>query len=115
MPKSVNGSVPTEVAVHEILRLIIDQNRVRDDQMNRILEQLTLQQTTSMSTLSGLPNLNYTIGNFDGESTDCEVAQEWITALETSGQLNNWGSMCLLEAARSHLTGAARKWYLGRQ
>lgn len=65
--------------------------------------------------MSVLPNLNYEINNFNGEFTDCGFAQEWITAFKTLGQLNNWESLCLLEAIRSHLTDAARNWYLGRQ
>lgn len=109
--QSLNG--PTQTAVHELIRQMIDQNVRRDQQLTNILEQMTIQRNEQP--FSVMPDLNSTIDNFDGESGDCGIAERWLTSLQTTGQLNRWTDLYLLECARSHLSGAAKNWYLGRQ
>lgn len=37
---------------------------------------------------------------------------EWINALKAAALLYRWSDVCTMEAARSHLDGAAKHWYL---
>ncbi|CAI6354081.1 unnamed protein product [Macrosiphum euphorbiae] len=115
MADGSNQMGPTQAAVHEILRQLIQQNNTRDQQVMNILENIASQRAQPVLATGTIPNLNATIGTFDGESDDAGHAQGWISSLETTALLNQWPDLYKLEAARSHLTGAARNWYLARQ
>lgn len=113
MDEHISG--PTQTAVHELMRFMIEQNKHRDEQITRMLEQVTLNHAQAGPSHAVLPDLNSTVNTFDGESSDCAIAMEWITALETTGRLNHWPDTYTIEAARSRLTGAAKNWFLSRQ
>lgn len=78
-----NSLRPSQVATHELMRLMIDQNAVRDRQINEILEQLIATRNEQPPQFSVMPDLNSTIGSFDGELADCDIAERWLTSLQT--------------------------------
>jgi len=100
------------VDVNELLRLMIEQNRIREQQLEKLVTKLSERSNDSnISSTCFIPNLNQTISTFDGSTWD--TAAEWLKALETSMCLNKWPGQYTLEAARSHLAGPAKQWYLG--
>uniref|UniRef100_A0A2S2P0V1 Uncharacterized protein n=1 Tax=Schizaphis graminum TaxID=13262 RepID=A0A2S2P0V1_SCHGA len=108
MSDESNLTDPTQAAVHEILRQLIQQNNTRDQQVLNILENIVSQRAQPVPPLGTIPNLNATIRTFDGESDDAGQAQGWLSSLETTALLNQWPDLHKLEATRSHLTGVAR-------
>jgi len=102
------------VDVNELLRLMIEQNRMREQQVEKLVTKLSERSNdANISSTCFIPNLNQTISTFDGATGDTAIAAEWLKALETSMCLNKWPSQYTLEAARSHLAGLAKQWYLG--
>lgn len=61
-----------------------------------------------------ISNYSQTIPMFNGETGDTDLGTEWLNALKAATILNGWTGMSSLEAARSHLKGAAKHWYLSR-
>lgn len=109
--EQANGGGLTQVGIHELMRLMIEQNRIRDEQINNVLSQLTNRPVTpSPSSLPDTQSKLITV--FNGETGEPEVANEWITALETTALLNQWSDPYTLEVARSHLDGPAKNWFL---
>ncbi|CAI6354314.1 unnamed protein product [Macrosiphum euphorbiae] len=78
MADGSNQMGPTQAAVHEILRQLIQQNNTRDQQVMNILENIASQRAQPVLATGTIPNLNATIGTFDGESDDAGHAQGWI-------------------------------------
>lgn len=58
-----------------------------------------------------LPDLSHNIAEFDGLSGPAN-ANVWIKQLETTANLHRWTYAIAFETARSHLTRAAKNWYL---
>lgn len=98
--------------VNELLRLMIEKNRIREQQVDKLVSKLSEKIGGTTSTCI-LPSLDQTISTFDGSTGDTAIAAEWLKALETSSLLNSWPDQYTLEAARSHLYGPAKQWYLG--
>ena len=58
-----------------------------------------------------LPDLSHNIGDFDGLS-GATSAKIWLSQLESTSLLHRWTEAVSFETARSHLTKAAKNWYL---
>lgn len=116
---------PLAAGVHELMRMVIESNNRRDEQVNAMFKQLHERLQTSASEngadassttqYSMIPDLNSSILPFDGETSDCGVATEWLNVIQTTARLHRWPDAYTVEAARSHLRGAARNWFLSRQ
>jgi len=94
----------------DLVRAMLEQNRLREQQMEQIITKLMCNQRTTTPMM--LPNLTKTIPMFNGETGDTDAAAEWLNALKTAAQLNGWPDESTLEARSSYLEGAARNWYL---
>lgn len=105
-----NDSSPVQSDMADLVRAMLEQNRLREQQMEQIITKLMNNQKTTTPLM--LPNLVKTIPMFSGETGDTDVAAEWLNALKTAAQLNRWPDVSALEAGRSYLEGAARNWYL---
>lgn len=103
-----------ESETRDLMRVMLEQNRLRELQMeqiiNKLMEPKTQHGETSVSMM--LPNLNQTLSVFDGNSGSPETAQQWLNALTTVAHLNNWPDTYTLEAGRANLKGAANQWYV---
>lgn len=87
-----------EVVVNKLLRLMIEQNRVREQQVEKLVTKLTERPYDSNTTsMCMLPNLDQTISTFDGSMGDTAITADWL--LETSSHLNKWPDHYTLEAA----------------
>jgi len=100
----------TQTGVHELMRMMIEQNAQRDKSLEKVLERLGTGIQFNM-----VPDLKQNIGRFNGESSDCAVAEEWLKAINTIAHLHNWPDEYKLEAVRSNLEGAAKNWFISRQ
>lgn len=96
----------------DLVRLLLEQNRLREQQMELIITRLTDNHKPATTAKLMLPNLEKTIPMFNGETGDTDAAAEWLSALQTAARLNNWPDSSTLEAGRSYLEGAAKYWYL---
>lgn len=56
-----------------------------------------------------------TIPICDDELGDSEFAAEWLTRLWTTAYMNRWPDSYIFEAARSHLKGFLKNWFLLHQ
>lgn len=107
------GVVPAaQLDVNELVKALLEQNRLREQQMDAILSKLIDNKPEVPVTTTMLPTIMQTIPKFNGESGDTDVASEWLNALNTAAVLNKWPDACTLEAGRSQLEGAAKQWYL---
>ena len=59
-----------------------------------------------------LPDLSHNIADFDGLSGAAN-AKIWLQQLESTATLHKWTEAVAFETARSHLTKAAKNWYIG--
>ncbi|CAI6353555.1 unnamed protein product [Macrosiphum euphorbiae] len=107
-----SGGTSTQFDVNELVRALLEQNRLREQQMDAILSKLMENKSEVPVTATMLPTIMQTIPKFNGESGDTDVASEWLNALNTASVLNKWPDECTLEAGRSQLEGAAKQWYL---
>jgi hypothetical protein len=98
----------------EFMRAILEQNCLREQQVDTIVTKLIEQNIPRTEPLEPtmVPNYKQTVPMFNGESGDTDLATEWINALKTAAILNRWSEICILEAARSHLEDPAKHWYL---
>lgn len=67
---------------------------------------------TPTSNFQIMPDLAHTVGNFDGEVGQEQLASEWLQNLNATADLHQWPTAVKLQVARRHLIGAAHKWYL---
>jgi len=100
------------VDVNELIKAMLEQNRLREEQMRNLVDKLMGQSQNYQTTTSFVPNHLQLIQNFDGETGDTGVADQWLSALCTAAKLNNWPDTYTMEAARSNLSGPAKQWYL---
>lgn len=100
------------VDVNELIKAMLEQNRLREEQIRNLVDKLMGQSQNYQKTMSFVPNHLQLIQNFDGETGDTDVADEWLSTLCTADKLNNWPDTYTMEAARSNLSGPARQWYL---
>jgi len=101
------------VDVSELVKAMLKQNRLREEQMRNLVDKLMGQNNQNyLTTTSFVPNYLQLIQNFDGKTDDTGVADEWLSALCTDAKLNNWPDTYSMEAARSNLSGPAKQWYL---
>lgn len=108
-----NDNIPKTGDMTELVRALLEQNRLREQQMESIITRLMENhKPTTVVTPLMLANLAKTIPMFNGETGDTDVAAEWLNALKTAAQLNRWPDSSTLEAGRSYLEGAAKHWYL---
>ncbi|CAI6352851.1 unnamed protein product [Macrosiphum euphorbiae] len=60
-----------------------------------------------------LPDLDKTVGTFDGhEST--HASADWLASIEGIADLNCWPSAYRVQFVRANVQGAARDWFVGR-
>lgn len=107
----------------DLMRLMIEQNRQRDELINNLLR-------ANMNTNAGnilrqgegpqqqqayhiMPNLSGSIHDFAGED-DLAKAGEWLHAINSMAMLHQWQDAFKLESARGHLIGAASHWFSSR-
>jgi len=108
-----NIAAAAPLDINGLVHAILEQNRLREQQMDAIVNKLLDQKRNDPPIAPAVvPNQEQIIPMFTGESGDTDVATEWINALKTVAHLNGWPDTYTLEAGRSHLRGAARHWYL---
>jgi len=100
----------TQTGVHELMRMMIEQNQQRDQMLADVMSRLGTGRQFSM-----LPDLKHSIRNFDGETSNCSEAEDWLNSVETTANLHNWPVEYKLQVANTTLTGAARNWFLTNQ
>ncbi|KAF0765996.1 Gag polyprotein, partial [Aphis craccivora] len=100
----------TQTGVHELMRMMIEQNQKRDQILADVMSRLGTGRQFSM-----LPDLKHSIRNFDGETSNCSEAEDWLNSVETTANLHNWPVEYKLQVANTTLTGAARNWFLTNQ
>ncbi|CAI6342719.1 unnamed protein product [Macrosiphum euphorbiae] len=110
--KNVTGGSAQAFDTNDLVRALLEQNRLREQQMDKIINKLMETKATERPTASMLPVIMQTVPVFNGETGDTDVAAEWLRALKTAALVNKWSDACTLETGRSHLAGAARNWYL---
>jgi len=98
--------------INALVRAMLEQNRLREQQMDAIVNRLLDHKRNDPPVPSVVPNHEQIMPMFTGESGDTDAATEWVNALKTVALLNGWPDSYTLEAGRSHLGGAARHWYL---
>ena len=91
------GVVPAaQLDVNELVKALLEQNRLREQQMDAILSKLIDNKPEVPVTTTMLPTIMQTIPKFNGESGDTDVASEWLNALNTAAVLNKWPDACML-------------------
>jgi len=111
-PENKNSDSPNSFDINALLRALLEQNRLREQQMDVIVKKLLGEKKTEVSVPSLSSYHIHTVPMFDGETGDTDLAAEWLNALKTAAMLNKWPDMSTLEAGRSRLEGAARNWHL---
>jgi hypothetical protein len=109
---NTSGAPQLTVDVNELIKTMLEQNRLREEQMRNLVDKIMEKGENRQTTKSFVSNHLQFIQNFDGETGDTGVADEWLSALCTAAQLNNWPDTYTMEAARSNLKGPAKQWYL---
>lgn len=104
-----NIAVPLDI--NGLVRAILEQNRLREQQMDVIVNKLLGQKWNDPPVVSAVVSNQEQIIPFIGESRDTDASTEWINSLKTVAHLNGWPDTYTLEARRSHLGCAARHWY----
>lgn len=99
-----------QAGVHELIRMMIEQNSLRDKQMVDVLSKVNINHPVGM-----LPDLKQNITSFDGESIECAIAEEWLNSINITAKLHFWPEEYKIEVARANLTGAAKNWFLANQ
>ncbi|CAI6359069.1 unnamed protein product [Macrosiphum euphorbiae] len=106
-PNNPNGE---EFNENQLVLTLLEQNRLREEQMDKIINKLMDQRTVTQQSSPMLLIISQTV--FNGKTGDTDVAKEWLNALKAVALMNKWSDTCILETGRSHLDGAARNWYL---
>lgn len=57
-----------------------------------------------------MPDFNRNVGDFDAEGSPL-TAKVWIERLVSMARIHNWPDDLMLEVTRTHLVGAAGKWF----
>lgn len=96
----------------ELIRVMLEQNRLREQQMDRKVNRLFDKNHNDPLLLTAIPNHTKITPTFNGEFGDTDVASEWLNALKSVVLLNKWPDACTLEAGHSHLESSARSWFL---
>lgn len=109
---NTSGDQQLTIDVNELIKTMIEQNGLREEQMRNLVDKLIEKDQGNQTTTSFVPNHLQFIQDFDGENGDTGVADEWLGALCTAAQLNNWPDSYTLEAARFNLTGPAKQSFL---
>lgn len=76
---------PTQTAVHELMRMVMEQSKER----NKILID-AMSKLNEGRQFSILPDLKQNIKSFDGESSDCMVAEERLNSIDVTSNLHYW-------------------------
>lgn len=79
--------------------------------MMAVVNQNMAQQQQPQQLYNVLPDLSHNIADFDGLSGPSN-AKAWLKQLESTANLHRWTQAIAFETARSHLTKAAKNWYL---
>jgi len=87
------SGMSTQLGVNELVKALLEQNRLREQQMDAILSKILTQRTEIPVTPTILPIVMQTIPKFNGESGDTDIASEWLNALNTEAVLNISGRM----------------------
>lgn len=105
-------AVGSELDAKGLVLALLEQNRLREQQVDKIINKLMEQKTMVQPSSPTLPIISQTVPMFNGETGDTDVAAEWLNALKAVALVNKWSDTCILETGRSHLEGAANNWYL---
>jgi len=108
-PNNPNGE---EFNANLLVHALLEQNRLREEQMDKIINKLMDQRTVTQQSSPMLPIISQTVPVFNGETGNTDVAKEWLNALKAVALINKWSDTCILETGRSHLDGSARNRYL---
>lgn len=103
------------LTTEELLRLMLEQNQRRDEQMTMLLNTMAQTQIARppQAEYQIMPDLNQSIPNYDGEGNSAK-ATSWLRAIETTATLHRWPEPFKLDSARTHLIGAATHWFNAR-
>lgn len=108
---------PEETTMAQLMRLMIEENKRRDEMMMNLVSRLTIPTVSEPSASTQnyeqyciMPDLTKGISNFSGTSTGT-TAVEWIQSLESVARLHRWPESFIIESARTHMTSAAGHWY----
>ncbi|KAJ8940809.1 hypothetical protein NQ314_010567 [Rhamnusium bicolor] len=103
--------------VERLLNFMVQENRRRDDLMERLFSRMSPSPAESASSQSTayhiMPDLSKSISTFDGEGGSSE-ARAWFNTIKSMQQLHNWPGSFALEAARANLRGGALHWFNSR-
>lgn len=101
----------------DLLRMMLEQNQRRDEQMATLLQSVVQSQPTrsvqAQPEYQIMPDLNQSIPFYDAEGNSSK-ASSWLRAIESTASLHRWPEIFKLDSARTHLTGAATHWYNAR-
>ena len=76
-----------------------------------LVEKASKNEGSGMLHYNVLPDLSHNISDFDGIS-GATSTRVWLKQLESTVSLHQWTEAIAFETARSHLTRAAKNWYL---
>nr|CAD7443337.1 unnamed protein product [Timema bartmani] len=104
--QSVRGMATCRHGWEDVLNLILESNRQRDQTLFEMMR--SQQHQIPELTYNIMPDLVKTIPHFDGESLGMN-ASEWLQIINTMAELHKWQNPFKLESARTHLIGAAQQ------
>ena len=102
---------PACVGSNEMAQLIAAMTHLMQ-QNTALMATVTKSRDPGNQLFNVLPDLSHNIAEFDGLSGAAN-AKIWLQQLESTVTLHRWTEAVAFETARSHLTKAARNWYLG--
>lgn len=91
----------------EMMKIVEENRKASED---RLLTLLSTQPQRNETLYRVMPDFSQTIENFDGEILG-KKAMDWLASLESTAILHSWTQEIILETAKVHLVGTARKWY----
>lgn len=92
---------------------IMERNRIAsEDRFMRLFEESSERRSQRQQEIAYhvMPDLSQSIPDFDGECLG-KVAVDWLERLEGTALLHKWPQEFMLETAKIHLVGTAKKWY----
>ncbi|KAJ8969900.1 hypothetical protein NQ314_001534 [Rhamnusium bicolor] len=93
----------------EMMKIVEENRKASED---KLLALLSTQPQRNETLYRVMPDFSQTIENFDGEALG-EKAMDWLASLESAAILHSWPQEILLETAKVHLVGTARKCQIG--
>jgi len=63
---------------NDLVRALLEQNRLRGQQMDKIISKSIETKTTEQPSATMLPIITQTVPMFNGETGDTDIATEWL-------------------------------------